>query len=350
MPIYGSLKTMDMGDILQWIYLRNKTGVLTVKIGEYERRFFLSQGRLKYGISDDPEERLGPYLNKTLGISRDDILKAIALSKKEKILLGEAIVKLGFASEEQVRKALENLVREITFNSFVEEGYFRFEEKEMEVPYEVDIDIQDLLLAGYARKDETEAILKVIPSMDVEIRVIREADDPLVGELSSGASLKEAAERLGLSSFEAMKRAYELVEEGYIEVFEKKEGKRPERDLFINLKEKADFFYREGRLMEAEEIYKTLLEEDPGNQEILLRLEELKKALSVDLSPLAIPRIKIPMGELTSLELTPQEGFVLSRINGTWSVQEIGKLCPFPPQTTEGILKILAARGIIGFE
>ncbi len=348
MYIYGSLKTMDMGDILQWIYLRGKTGVLTVKIGDYERRFFLKEGKLKYGISENPDERLGPYLTRTLGIKREDVLRAVALAKKEKLLLGEALVKLGFTTRDEVNKALEGLVREIVFNSFVEEGYFRFEEREMEIPYQVDIDIQDLLLEGYARKDETEAILKVIPSLDVKVEVLKDGEDPIIKELSKGFSLREIAERWGFSSFEIMKRTYTLVEKGFLQVAGgTSTEEKGQRDMFIKLKEKADFFYREGRLREAEELYNTLLEEDPGNQEILQKIEEIRRAISVNLEPGAVPKLKLSMDKITSLDLTPQEGFVLSRINGTWSVREIEKLCPFPPQTTEGIIKILISRGII---
>ena len=348
MYIYGSLKTMDMGDILQWIYLRGKTGVLTVKIGDYERKFYLKDGKVTYGVSEDPEERLGPYLTKTLRIKKEDILKAVALTKKEKVLLGEALVRLGLTTRDEVNRALEGLVREIVFNSFVEEGYFRFEEREMEVPYKVNIDIQDLLLEGYARKDETEAILKVIPSLDVKVEVLKDGEDPIIKELSRGFSLREIAENLGLSSFEVMKRAFELVEKGFLRVSGGAEVEKESRkDLFINLKEKADFFYREGRLKEAEEIYNTLLEEDPGNQEILEKVDEIKKALSVNLEPGSVPKLMVPMDKITAMDLSPQEGFVLSRINGTWTVQEIEKLCPFPPQTTEGIIKILVSRGIV---
>lgn len=272
----------------------------------------------------------------------------MAFAKKEKILLGEALVKLNLASRDEVDKALEGLVREIVFNSFVEEGYFRFEEREMDVPYEVDIDIQDLLLEGYARKDETEAILKVIPSLDVKVEVLKEGEEPIIKELSKGFSLREIAERLGLSSFEIMKRTYELVEKGLLRVAGGSTAKEKDRiDLFINLKEKADFFYREGRLKEAGELYNTLLEEDPGNQEILQKIEEIRRALAVSMEPNSVPRLRVPMDKITSLDLTPQEGFVLSRINGTWSVEEIEKLCPFPPQTTEGIIKILVSRGIV---
>ncbi len=349
MPIYGSLDTMDLGDILQWIYLRGKTGLLTVKINDYEKRFYLREGKLKYGISEDPNERLGPYLIKTVGVKREDLLKAVALAKKEKMLLGEAMVKLGIVDRETIENALENLVKEIAFNSFADQGYFRFEEKEMDVPYEVDIDIQDILLNGYARKDELFEIKKVIPHLEVKFEILKEGENPMLELLAKGANLREAAEQLGLSPFDAMKAAYDLYEEGYIKPMgmEEKAQKEGERDVFLMLREKAEMFYREGRLSEALSIYQELLKEDPGNQSLMERLEEIKRAYSIELENGSIPKLKIPMERITSLELSPQEGFVLSRINGIWTVGELIKLCPFPEETSKGILKILLAKGII---
>jgi hypothetical protein len=32
---------------------------------------------------------------------------------------------------------------------------------------------------------------------------------------------------------------------------------------------------------------------------------------------------------MTTLEIDPQEGFMLSRINGSWDIQSILSICPF---------------------
>ncbi|GEM_PF-3465681 len=350
MPIYGSLETMDLGDILQWIYLRGKTGQLTVKINNYEKKFFLRKGKLKYGISEEPNERLGPYLMKTLDISKQELIMAITLGKRDKLSLPQAMETLGIASRETVERALEELVREIAFNSFVDEGYFRFEEREMEVPYEVDIDIQDILLSGYARKDELLEIQKVIPHLGVKFEILKKKKgEPLLELLARGMTLGEAAEELGLSPFEAFKKAYDLYESGHLKPLgvEKREDEKEKSDRFILLREKAEMFYREGRLKEALDLYQKLLKEDPGNQFLMARIEEIKKAHSVELEDRWVPKLKISMEKVISADLSPQEGFVLSRINGAWTLAEIIKLCPFPEETTRGILKILLAKGII---
>ena len=41
-----------------------------------------------------------------------------------------------------------------------------------------------------------------------------------------------------------------------------------------------------------------------------------------------VPSICVDFAALTRENLDPQEGFVLSRVNGEWDVQSILKLCP----------------------
>jgi hypothetical protein len=41
-----------------------------------------------------------------------------------------------------------------------------------------------------------------------------------------------------------------------------------------------------------------------------------------------VPVLKVPLDRLTSFNFTPNEGFVLSRINGSWDVKSIVKISP----------------------
>lgn len=68
-------------------------------------------------------------------------------------------------------------------------------------------------------------------------------------------------------------------------------------------------------------------------------------ALSLDLSPILAAGVKIE-----SLPLSPQEGFVLSRINGMTSVREIISGTGLPPQMVEAALQKLEGLGAIEFQ
>ncbi|MCG8460919.1 MAG: hypothetical protein MI919_31935, partial [Holophagales bacterium] len=43
-----------------------------------------------------------------------------------------------------------------------------------------------------------------------------------------------------------------------------------------------------------------------------------------------IPRLKCDMGELTKLDISPEEGFMLTRIDGTFDIKSILKMTQMP--------------------
>ena len=65
-----------------------------------------------------------------------------------------------------------------------------------------------------------------------------------------------------------------------------------------------------------------------------------------------VPLDRIPVVTVGSVALTqhafdPQEGFLLSRINGEWSVRSILKLCPLPEERALEIIGRLLDRRVI---
>lgn len=353
MAIYGSLKTMDLGDVLQWLYLRGKTGILFLKIGDYEKKLVIREGKLRYAVSEEPGERLNTYLIKFANLTEKDIENALKISKHRKMPLEAVLLKSKKINLKKLEEVLTTLVKEIVYNSFTtEDGYFRFEERDENIPFELELEIQEMLLEGYARKDELSEIRRKIPNSEVRFLVKIPPTDDFLTLLDLGKSLREVADELQMVEFEALKRAYEHLEKGEIEplgqIVYKEEIEEEKEDSFPKLKVEAEMFFREGRLREALAIYEKLLKIDPTNPDISRKIDEINRAIRIeDISDSAVPRLKVSENELSSLELSPQEGFVISRINGVWSLAEISKVCPFPPETTRGIIKILISKGII---
>jgi hypothetical protein len=44
----------------------------------------------------------------------------------------------------------------------------------------------------------------------------------------------------------------------------------------------------------------------------------------------SIPKLAISMDQLTTVKISPQEGFMLTRINGSYDIQSIVKITPMP--------------------
>jgi len=85
--------------------------------------------------------------------------------------------------------------------------------------------------------------------------------------------------------------------------------------------------------------------------EVLPLLEKAEKETIRDmysrLGPDKVPHIMIPFEELGNVQLTPQEGFILSRLDGIWDVRSIVSITPMKEVDALRMLKRLLDRGIV---
>jgi hypothetical protein len=102
----------------------------------------------------------------------------------------------------------------------------------------------------------------------------------------------------------------------------------------------------------ALEAYEEVLALDRLNLHAKKGLLALTEARRRERPAEAVPRERVPalavdLATLTTQSLDPQEGFVLSRVNGEWDVQSILKVCPMAEEETLVIFSRLLQRGLI---
>jgi hypothetical protein len=66
--------------------------------------------------------------------------------------------------------------------------------------------------------------------------------------------------------------------------------------------------------------------------------------------PTSIPTLSKPMEELMSFAFTPNEAFIVSRINGMWDVRSIARISPFPEAEVLRVFAKLQSSGVISFK
>jgi hypothetical protein len=66
--------------------------------------------------------------------------------------------------------------------------------------------------------------------------------------------------------------------------------------------------------------------------------------------PTSIPTLSKPMEELMSFAFTPNEAFIVSRINGMWDVRSIARISPFPEAEVLRVFAKLQTSGVISFK
>ncbi len=65
------------------------------------------------------------------------------------------------------------------------------------------------------------------------------------------------------------------------------------------------------------------------------------------IAPHAVPSLTKPMEELMSWSFTPNEAFIVSRINGIWDVRSIAKISPFPEAEVYRVFERLHGGGLV---
>jgi hypothetical protein len=164
------------------------------------------------------------------------------------------------------------------------------------------------------------------------------------------------------SLFHACALLFDLVDQGVIKVA----GEAPEpvevsTDLSaLNLPKTvpellklARAEIKENNAENALAIIHSALEQEPKNPEAQRLREEGEKKFVAQiyaggLSPRAMPRILVTSEQLEHERLGPQEGFVLSRINGESDIESILSVCPFREADSLRMIKKLLDGGIIG--
>jgi len=142
------------------------------------------------------------------------------------------------------------------------------------------------------------------------------------------------------SHFHVYSQLYNLLTDGYIQVLDEllTTGNTPSlkdyQEVSVDLIERAKECIGREEAAEAVDILTNFLELNPNHSEagaLLVTAESMlvKKICQSSIRPEAIPILAVSIDSLTTTELGPKEGFILSRINGTWDVKSILSICPF---------------------
>ena len=370
MGLSGSLATMQLGDLLQWCASNLKTGTLRLKRGPVEKQLFFKEGRLFSSVSTNPRETLGQFLIRSGHITEEELFKALIEQDRNNQPLGQILVAAELITEEELQDLLRLKTEESIYDSFIwTEGDFSFEDNDLpeRIPVFVPLDLTGVILEGARRTDEWERIRRVFPSRLTTFTVdhahtdtatdLSDEDQRVIDLVDRGKNMAEISLELHAVEFYAASRLYDLYERGYVAVLEAPEEIDFEQQL-ASMKERLAegvACYNSGDYDKALELFESALAVDPQNKYarlFVLKIQRLREDLkSVSDIPLEkVPRLKVTLLALSKLDLDPQEGFVLSRVNGTWDVDSIIKICPMNSTDVLLIFKRLLDAKLISFE
>ena len=374
MSIQGTLATMSLTDLLQFIGSGRKSGTLKFDRGKITKQVYFQNGLIVGSQSNDPREYLGQVLLHYGKVDEAKLQAAREAQRTSGLKLGEALVQLGVLTEKDVLDILKTRTLDAIYDLFVwNEGHFEFFDGEP-LPQDlikIEVEPTTVIMEGIYRIDELMRYKTLVPSD----RAILELGSGWTSSLSVGKELRlvlyfvekrmsvaEICYHMHASSFHVYGLLYQLINQGFARVA----GELPEP--FVADSPELDevpesvtelIWSAQRKLDEDPEdaltILQRVLQEEPKNTEAQELLKEAEAKLvehvyKTEFSPNAVPRIIVSTDDLTGQQLDPQEGFILSRINGTWDVQSILSICPFREADSLRMIRGLLKRGVIGFE
>ena len=368
MGITGNLKTMQLGELFQWLSLGSKTGTLLIDGHGVEKRVYFQDGRIASTSSSDQREYLGHFLVSHGYISEEELKMAMEVQEESQILLGKILVMINAIAEADLLRLMRKKAEESIYDVFLwSEGSFEFVDGDLPdqkmVP--LSLDVTGIIMEGMRRYDEWQLIRQRVPDSSVVPEMIRPLDmealsdrEKLIVPYIDG---QRAIEEIALQTHNPEFNVSKLVAEGMRTGTMRLAEARPRATAVpagVPAGKEIDHFLQRGRAQlkddpqAAYRMFKAAHELDPsdGRTSDALREAEsaIKDALGKDgVSGDKVPELAIPLHALTTRPFTPHEGFVLSRINGQWDVKSIMKISPMKELDVLMIFQKLYKDGVI---
>jgi len=437
MPLVGTLSTMSISDLLQWLGNSAGTGVLTLERNKVSKRFIFRDGRIIACSTDEPSELLGHFLVSRGKISEETLRMALGRQEQSGGHLGAILVEMGALTRKDLTRLLSAKTEETIFSLFdIEDAVFRFEDSDVtheNVSFPVDLQVEDILLRGLQRFDELRQIRTVFNDPGIVLRRTEQSPSEGIRQNRMARTIYEAingertvAEILlhaHASEFLVTKFLFELYRNGFAEIAKTREVSGPspapvpipeisvpsapelvpsapsspshsaaavepalaEVDtlVFEELDEEiapvqapsapasaapvakpvvevsldsdlevAGNLMSRGEYDAALEILNVSYTAHPGDETLGRLLAEaeacfLEKAYRHHVPTAKIPVLLRPPEELAQEQISPEEYFLLSRIDGIWDVKSIIQVSPIREVDVVRTLKRMREKGFI---
>jgi hypothetical protein len=369
MGIRGSLKTMPLDQLLDWVHQHKKTGIIQLQRGSLAKDLFIENGIIVSSGTNDPREYLGQFFISFGKLTEEDLVKTYQIQKETRVYFGKILVMIEKATENQVQRVLLHKTRETILDCFLwDEGNFAFNDQKealsgLQIP--VSIEIPKMIEEGKERTVEWKSISKIIPSTHVALFTCpnkfpkgfpqKTDDKKLIHFIDTRKKIPEICYEFHMSEFLVTKKIYQLIQKGIIRVDQGLEETRKKEKLeehkMVEKFKGGIRIYKKGQLKEAYEIFAEILHEFPTNKEASKYYHKIRKEiidqLSNQLEENKTPQLHVPLESVKMAQFDAQEAYVLSRVNGQWTVGEIVQICPFAQEKVLGALEKFLDQKII---
>src|SRR5436190_2303871 len=232
MSIHGTLKTMAVSDLLQFLAAGRKTGALKFARSGIVKQIFMENGTIVGSASNDPKEAIGQVLLHYGKITEQQLREAMETHRESGDRLGSVLSARGFVSQADIMYVLRTRTLEIIYDLFIwEEADFEFFDGELPPPADlirIKVDATNVIMDGIYRIDEWTRYRKVIPSDRAYFELIpgwtqslpdsSKETREILYHIEKGLTAAEICYNMHTSEFHAFALLFDLVEKGTIKV------------------------------------------------------------------------------------------------------------------------------------
>ncbi len=374
MGIVGNLRTMQLEELLQWLSQSKKNGTLEIVHGPVEKKIFFKEGLILSSASNRPEEYLGHFLVNYGLITEAQLNRAIESQQQTRMLLGMILVNNGALSEQELSRMLRIKAEESIYDVFSwPEGDFRFLDDVLPegamVPMRMDV--TGIVMEGVQRVDEWRRIRRVIPhERMIPVAVVDLSTVPDLGPgeqrilemVDDERTIEEIRLLTHTTEYQISKLFFDQWQYGHVKLVKLRgTGDAPAASsdrasggtpVGASLLATGRAYLQRGELEPALRHLRAARALEPDDQDAQSALAQAEKAIreQIDRAGVtlgSIPQVTATMEQLTSSKLSPQEGFMLTRINGTYDIQSILKITPMQQLDALMLFWKLASGGYI---
>lgn len=363
---------MELAELLQWLSGAQKTGTLVVENGKVTKQIFFRDGMIVSSASTDPKEHLGAFLVSHGFITDAELGQAIRMQESNKMLLGKILSTIGAISEQDVHRMLRLKAEESIYDVFSwPEGDFRFLDQQLPtanmVP--ISIDVTGLVLEGMQRFDEWKRIREIVPSSssvpvavgDFDEKVFTEGAPQILSLIDDDRTVADICKLTHSSEFHVCRILFRQVQSKRLKIVRPRgvaaaEPVAPAVPAVAPQSITPDALMVIAQQALQKNEFETSLRHvraaralDPDNRKIVgeaVKIEDQIRA-AVERSgvlPTSIPVLARTMEELTQLKISPQEGFLLTRLNGVYDLKSIVNISSMNPLDAQlAVWKLLKA-------
>lgn len=239
----GELSAVSLPDVLEYLRVSKKTGVLSFKKERFKKSLYVKDGNVIFATSNVPEERLGDLLLTWNRITKEQYDRSVSMLTPGR-RQGKILIEIGAISPKQLWEGVQDQIRSIVYSLFDwGSGIFFFSQGDLPSKENItaDVNITELVVEGIRKIKDIHAVKDRFPAREVVLskqeygqkdRIKLEPFEKHVLDLIDGArSVEEICRDSEIGDSETLKVLYMVISIGYVKVKGKKTDGKAEDTL-----------------------------------------------------------------------------------------------------------------------